>query len=407
MIVSITNQKGCAALVKTFKVRLKPNNKQETKLFQYAGFARYVYNWALTRQFENSQLGFRTIRNEELRKEFTELKKTPNMQWMYDISNNVAKQAIKDACINYCKYLKGEIECPRFKSKNRTNPSFYQDPFKIKFTETHVKVEKFTDSRKLNRQKINWIRLCEKGRIPLNCKYVNPRFTFDGLYWYVSVSVVVDEPKDKKEKQYNRGIGIDVGIINLVTCSDGYTYKSINKTLKVRKLERKEKRLQKIVSRKYEKNKEGDRYRKTENIKKTEIKILKIKKRLKDIRDNYIKQTINEIVSRKPAFICIEDLDIDKMLKNKRLARAIQNQKLSKFRHHLEYKAELKNIPVVIADRFFPSSKKCVCCGMVKKELTIADRIYVCKRCGNIMDRDYQASLNLMYYGENYLQAVT
>ena len=146
-------------MIKSFKVRLKPNNKQKTKLFQYAGCARYAYNWALTREKENDDLGFGFIRNEELRREFTQIKKKPDMQWISSISNNVAKQAIKDACENYRRFLKGEIGRPKFKSRKNSTPSFFQDSCKIKFTKTHVRVEKFADSRKKNRQGISWIRL--------------------------------------------------------------------------------------------------------------------------------------------------------------------------------------------------------------------------------------------------------
>ena len=382
-------------MIKSFKVRLKPNNKQITKLFQYAGCARYAYNWALSREFDNSNNGGRFIREGELRKEFTDLKKQEDKKWLNDVSNNVAKQAIKDACKNFECYLNGKCEIPKFKSRKYSYPSFFQDPCKIRFTDTHVKVEKFTYSRKKNRQNVNWIRLCEKGRIPTESKYLNPRFTYDGLYWYVSVSIEVE---DINVVSYNKGIGIDLGVINLAVCSDGHVYKSINKSRRINIIERREKRLKRSISRKYEKNKKDDCYNKTENIKKAEKKILRLKKRVKDKRKDYMYKVISDIVSRRPEYICIEDLDISGMMKNRRMSKAIQNQSLYEFRKEIIYKANMFNIKIIIADRFFPSSKRCVVCGNIKKDLRLSDRVYYCK-CGNIIDRDLQASLNLMLYG--------
>ena len=178
-------------MIKTYKVMLKPNNKQLTKLFQYANTARFAYNWAIAKQQENYENGGKFLSDAELRKQFTQLKKTDEYRWLNEISNNVTKQAIKDACNAYKDFFKGLTKYPKFKTKKKSKPSFYQDPLKIKFTKTHVKVEGFAVSKKKNKQKINWIRLAEKDRIPYgeNTKYVNPRFTFDGLNWWVSVGV--------------------------------------------------------------------------------------------------------------------------------------------------------------------------------------------------------------------------
>lgn len=382
-------------MIKSFKVRLKPNNKQLSKLFQFAGCARYVYNWALTREIDNYNKGGSFIKDSELRKEFTRLKKTDDKKWINNVSNNVAKQAIKDACKNFEYYLYGKRNLPKFKNKKYSNPSFFQDPYKIKFTDTHVKLEKLTESRKKNRQKLNWVRLCEKGRIPTESKYLNPRFTYDGLYWYVSVSIEVE---DIEVIHYNKGIGIDVGIINLAVCSDGHVYKSINKTRYMNILEKREKRLRKSISIKYEKNKKDGSYYKTENIRKAENKILRLEKKIKDKRKDYRSKVIADILNRSPRYICIEDLDITGMMKNRKLSKAIQNQGLYEFRKDIIYKAAIYRIEVVIADRFFPSSKRCVMCGNIKNDLKLSDRIYCCE-CGNIIDRDLQASLNLMLYG--------
>ena len=387
-------------MIKSIKVRLNLNNKQRTKLFQYAGCARFAYNWAIAREQDNYNQGNKFLSDSELRKEFTQLKKLQEYKWLNEVSNNVTKQAIKDACNTYKRFFKGQCKYPKFKSKKHSTPSFYQDNIKIQFTDTHVKVEKFSMSKKQNKQKLNWIKLCEKGRIPTDCKYVNPRFTYDGLYWYVSVGIEVE---DATTIPLNDGIGIDLGIKDLAVCSDKNTYKNINKTQRVKKLEKRKRRLQRCISRRYEKNKKGVSYCKTSDIIKREKELLKVAKRLTNIRQNHIHQATSEIVKRKPSFICMEDLNVSGMMKNKYLSKAVWQQGLYEFRRQIKYKFELNNIPVIIADRLFPSSKLCSCCGNIKKDLKLSDRIYKCQ-CGNIIDRDFQASLNLKIYGENVLK---
>ena len=387
-------------MIKSIKVRLNPNNKQLTKLFQYAGCARFAYNWAIAREQESYNQGNKFLFDNELRKEFTQLKKQEEYKWLNDVSCNVTKQAIKDACNTYKRFFKGQCKYPRFKSKKYSTPSFYQDNVRIRFTNTHVKVEGFSKSKKQNKQKLNWIKLCEKGRIPTNCRYMNPRFTYDGLYWYVSVGVEVDITNTLAS---NEGIGVDLGIKDLAVCSNGSTYKNINKIQKIKKLEKRKRRLQRSISRRYEKNKKGVSYCKTCNIIKREKELLKVVKRLTNIRHNHIHQITSEIVKRKPSFICIEDLNVSGMIKNRHLSKAVQQQGFYEFRRQIEYKSEWSNIPVIIADRFFPSSKLCSCCGTIKKDLKLSDRTYKCE-CGNVIDRDFQASLNLQTYGENVLK---
>lgn len=380
---------------------LLPNNKQKTKLFQYANTARFAYNWALAREQENYKNGGKFIPDKDLRKEFTQLKKTPEYAWLNDISNNVTKQAIKDACEAYRDFFEGYTKFPRFKSRKYSVPKFYQDNVKIQFTNTHVKVEGFATSKKKNKQKLNWIRLAEYNRIPSeNVKYMNPRIKYDGLNWWITVGIEYENPTSLPS---NEGAGIDLGIKDLGICSDEHKYKNINKTQKVKKLEKRKRRLQRSISRRYEKNKKGVVYCKTSNIIKSEKELLKLNHRLTNIRHNYLHQTTSEIVKREPSFICIEDLNVKGMMKNRHLSKAVQQQCFGEFSRQIEYKSAWNNIPVIIADRFFPSSKLCSCCGNIKKDLKLSDRIYKCE-CGNIIDRDYQASLNLKRYGEMVLE---
>lgn len=379
---------------------LIPNNKQKTKLFQYANAARFAYNWALGREKENYEKGGKFISDANLRKEFTKLKKTDGYLWLNDVSNNVPKQAIKDACDSYKRFFKGIAGYPKFKSRKYAVPSFYQDNIKIQFTDTHVKVEGFAASKKKNKQKLNWIRLAEHGRIPTDCKYTNPRIKYDGINWWITVGI---EYKDIARISSNEGIGIDLGIKDLAICSDGNKYRNINKTQRVKKLEKRKRRLQRSISRGYEKNKKGENYCKTSNIIKKENELLKLNHRLTNIHQNYLHQTTSEIIKREPSFACIEDLNVKGMMKNRHLSKEVQQQGFYEFRKQIEYKAEWHNILVVIADRFFPSSKLCSCCGNIKKDLRLSDRIYKCK-CGNVIDRDYQAALNLKRYGENAMK---
>lgn len=384
---------------------LCPNNKQKTKLFQYANTSRFAYNWAIAREKENYKNGGKFISDNDLRKEFTQLKKTEEYKWLRDIDCDVTKQAIKDACNTYKKFFKGQCRYPKFKSKKFSKLSFYQDVIKIKFTDTHVKLVLVSGRGKASSKrsiKFCNVKLAENNRIPINCKYMNPRITYDGINWWISVSIEFSDATTKS--LINTGIGIDLGIKDLAICSDNVIYSNINKSKRVTQLEKKKRRLQRSISRKYVKNKKGVSYCKTCNIIKSEKELLKLNHRLTNIRHNYLHQTTSEIIKRKPSFICIEDLNVKGMMKNKHLSKAIQQQCFYEFRRQITYKCECNDIDLVIADRWFPSSKLCSCCGKVKKDLKLSDRIYVCE-CGNIIDRDYQASLNLKQYGENVLQS--
>lgn len=374
---------------------LVPNNNQKTRMLQYAGTARFVYNWALAAEIEsyNANNGF--INNYELRKRFTKLKQQEEYLWLNNISNNVAKQAIKDACNAYMNFFKKKAKFPKFKTKKKSRPSFYQDTDKIKFTKTHVKLEGLASSKRKNRQKQNWVRLAEHDRIPVDAKYYNPRITCDGINWWLSIGI---EVKENTNNPNGRGVGIDVGIKDLAICSDGNKYKNINKTKTVKKLEKKKRRLQRSISRKYIKNKKGEKYCKTSNIIKSERKLLILNHRLTNIRHNHIHQMTSDIIKRNPSFICIEDLNVQGMMKNRHLSKAIQQQCLYEVRRQIAYKGEWNNTLIVLAPRFYPSSKMCHCCKTIKKDLKLSDRIYKCS-CGNVIDRDYQASLNLEDYG--------
>lgn len=383
-------------MIKTIKVKLCPNNKQKTKLFACAGLARFAYNWALSYEQKNYGLGNKFISDYDLRKIFTVLKSEKEYQWLNNYSNNIPKQAIKDAVKAYQNFFKGISEFPKFKSRRKSRPSFYVDTCKISFASAHVKLEKLTISKKKNKQKFNLVKLSEPDRIPVDSKYSNPRITFDGLNWWICVGI---ECEETKEQPTNQGIGIDIGIKDLAICSDTNVYPNINKTAKVRKLKKKKRRLQRRISKKYFKNKKGECYCKTRNIVKSENKLLKITHRLTEIRHNYLHQTTSEIVSRKPKYIVLEELNVKGMMKNKHLSNAVHEQCFYEFYRQIQYKCSWNQIEFITANRYYPSSKLCSCCGYVKKDLKLSERIYICPECHNVIDRDYQASVNLMRYG--------
>ncbi len=386
--------------MKSFKVMLVPNNSQRTRLFQFAGAARFAYNWALQKEITAYEAGKKFLSGNDLRKQFTVMRNSTEYSWLRKISNNVTKQAIKDCIDAYTKFFKKQTGRPRFKSKRHGNFSFYQDTDKIRITATHVKLESIATSKRRNRQGLNWIRLAERWRIPIGVKYKQPRITFDGLNWWLSVAIEFESKE--KSKPFTEAIGIDLGIKNLAVCSDGTVYPNINKTLAIRRLKKKQRRLQRSTSRKYEMNKtKVGNYSKTRNIIKNERKLLKIHHRLANIRQNYRHHVTSEIIRRKPRLIVLEDLNVRGMMSNRYLSQAVQEQGFYEFRRQIEYKAQWAGIPVVVADRYYPSSKTCCAvCGHVKKNLSLYERIYHCKNCGNEIDRDLQAAINLRRYGE-------
>ena len=381
---------------------LVPNKHQRTRLFQFAGTARFAYNWALRKEITAYDAGEKFISNNDLRKEFTVLRNSAEYPWLRTISNNVTKQAIKDCVDAYTKFFKKMSWHPRFKSKRRGDFSFYQDTDKIRITATHVKLEAIAKSKKRNKQGLNWIRLAEHEQIPVGVKYQQPRITFDGLNWWLSVAVEF-EP-EKSSAPCTEAVGIDLGIKDLAVCFDGNVYPNINRTSTVRKVKKKQCRLQRSISRKYEmNNKKGESYKKTCNIIKSEKKLLRLHHRLVNIRQNYRHQITSGIIRRKPNLIVLEDLNVRGMMSNRHLAKAVQEQGFYEFRRQIEYKAAWAGLRVLIADRYYSSSKTCIACGHVKKNLRLSERIYHCENCGNEIDRDLQAAINLQRYGEQKL----
>jgi putative transposase len=364
------------------KVRLYPTKEQEQKLWQSVGTARFIYNWTLARQEENYKNGGKFISDNYLRKELTILKKT-ELNWLNEVSNNVAKQAVKDGCEAYKKFFKGLADKPRFKNRRKSKPSFYNDTSKLKVKESSVLIEK-----------VGWINT-KKNLLPMNCKYTIPRISFDGKYWFIAVGIEKEPPVVELT---NESIGIDVGIKDLAICSNGITFKNINKTRVVKQLEKRLCRLQRRVSRKYLKNKEGSKFVKTSNVIKIEKQIKLLHRKLANIRSNHNHQATNKIVKTKPSRVVMETLNIKGMMKNRHLSKAIAKQCLYEFKRQMKYKCEFNGIEFVEADRWYPSSKTCSECGHIKPKLSLSVRTYICEECGCVINRDYNASVNLSRY---------
>ena len=367
------------------KVRLYPTKEQEQKLWQSVGIARFIYNYTLTKQEENYRNGGKFISDGIIRKELTQLKKS-ELIWLNEVSNNVAKQAVKDACNAYKRFFKGLAKKPKFKSKKKSKPSFYNDTSKLKVKEKKVLIEK-----------VGWIKTNEQ--IPRDVKYNNPRITYDNKYWYLSVGVEVNK---KQEELTDISLGIDLGLKDLAVCSDGKVFKNINKTKEVKKLEKRLKQKQRQISRKYELNKimKGGscQFIKTKNIEKLEETTKLIHRKLVNIRNNHLHQVTTSIVKAKPYRVVIEDLNVIGMMKNKHLSDSVRKQCFHKFRQYITYKSKLNGIELVIVDRFYPSSKTCSRCNSIKRDLKLKDRIYRCPHCGAVIDRDLNAAINLSVY---------
>jgi putative transposase len=364
------------------KVRIFPTKEQEQRLWQSVGTARFIYNWTLARQEENYKNGGKFISDGDLRKQLTQLKKD-ELAWLNDVSNNVAKQAVKDACDAYKKFFKGLADKPRFKSRKKAKPSFYNDNIKLKVKESSVLIEK-----------IGWITV-KKNSIPMNCKYTNPRISFDGKYWFCAVGIEKERPIVELTTE---SIGIDVGIKDLAICSNGMTFKNINKTRVVKQLEKRLRRLQRRVSCKYLKNKEGSKFVKTSNVIKIENQIRLLHRKLANIRSNHIHQATNMIVKNKPSRVVMETLNIKGMMRNRHLSKAISKQCLYEFKRQMQYKCEFNGIEFIEADKWYPSSKTCSECGHIKPKLSLSERTYICEECGCVIDRDFNASINLSRY---------
>lgn len=387
------------------KIRLKPTTEQEILFFKSAGVARWSYNYFLSEQnrvyeeyLNNGKVGLCFVKESELRKYINNVLKKTTHTWLKEVGSNVMKQAVKDANEAYQNYFKGLGGKPKFKSRHRSKPAFYVNYETLKRTPHGFQGEK-----------LGVVKTAEPlPKLPKGANYSNPRISYDGKYWYLSIGYEIEPTK---EPLTDTSLGIDVGVKDLAICSDGKVYKNINKTKQVKRLEKKLRREQRKLSRMISFNikeyqvKGTKRYpvwirplKECKNIQKQNKVIRLLYKKLTDIRNNYLHQITNEIVKTKPFRIVMETLNVKGMMKNRHLAKEIAQQKFYELKRLLEYKCKKHGIAFVQADKWFPSSKKCSCCGNIKKNLKLSDRIYQCDNCGLVIDRDFNASVNLANY---------
>lgn len=390
----------------TKKIRLLPTQEQEQLFWKSAGVARWSYNFFLNYNQEkynewledNNKEKF--IKETETRKYINNTLKNTTHTWLKEVGSNVMKQAVKDANEALFRFFKKISNYPKYKSRKKSKPSFYVN------YETLIRTPNGFRGEKLGIVKTKE----SLPKIPKGQKYVNPRITYDGKFWFLSIGYKV-EPN--KVKLTDEKIGIDVGLKDLAIVSNGNNscsrkYRNINKGYKVKLLEKRLRRAQRKLSRKilnnvdsYDENRVPTYIRPLKdcrNIQK-QIQVIQILyRKLTNIRNNYIHQVTTEIVKTKPSRIILEDLNIKGLMKNKHTAKSIADAKWYEFRRQILYKAELYGIEVILADRFYPSSKTCSCCGNYKKDLRLKDRIYICDECGLKIDRDINAAINLANY---------
>lgn len=383
---------------RAYKVELKPTKQQIQKINQSLGVCRWLYNTYLAKNqslyqdFKEGKLDKKKAfmsANDFDKYINNEVKIFDDYKWINDCGSKARKKAICNAELAYKKFFKGEAQFPRFKKKGKSKVGLYFP----KNNKTDWKIER----HRVNIPTLKWVRLKEFGYIPTNAKVINGTVTEQAGRYYVSVVCEVTEVKNHKPK--SEPLGIDLGVKDFAVMSNTTTKKNINKTSRVKKLEKKLKREQRRLSRKYEslkksnKNKEGEATR--QNIRKQIVKVQRLHQRLTNIRTDYINKCVAEIVEQKPSSVTIEDLNVKGMIKNRHLSKTIAQQKFYEFRVKLTNKCKQNSIELRIVDRWYPSSKLCSCCGTIKKDLNLSDRVYICNECGLVIDRDLQASINL------------
>lgn len=373
-------------MIKSIKIRLSPTKEQEELMFQSVGIARFAYNWGLSKWEEMYKEGIKPSKA-KIRKEFNNsIRKNDDFKWLYNVSGQITAQAFADLEDAYKNFFDGLAQRPKFKNKKKSKKSFYVRYDAIKFSNNRVNIEK-----------IGKVKYSSNYKIPKLDKYTNPRCHFDGKYWYLTFGFEHGESQASLNEDLS--IGIDLGISHLAIVNHlDKPIKNINKSKEVRRLKKKLKRLQRQVSRKYEMNKKGSKFVKTNNIIKLERQIKLVHRRLNNIRNNHIHQATSKIIKLNPYRVVMEDLNVSGMMKNKHLAEKIAEQKFYEFKRQMKYKCQFNKIEFFEADRWYPSSKACSCCKNIKKDLKLSDRTYICNECGLVIDRDKNASINLGNY---------
>ena len=375
-------------MLKSFKTEINPTEEQKVKIRKTIGACRYIYNFYLAHNKELHDNGEKFMSGKSfsvwLNNEY--LPKNPDKLWIKEVSSKSVKRSIENGCVAFTRFFKHQSAFPNFKKKGKSDVKMY-------FVKNNPK-DCRCERHRMNIPSLGWVRMKEKGYVPTTkdgyvMKSGHVSIKADRYY----VSVLIEIPNNKIANNSKEGIGIDLGLKDFAIVSNGKTYKNINKSAKLKKLEKQLIREQRSLSRKYEHLKKGESTQRA-NIQKQTLKVQKLHHKLDNIRTDYINKTIAEMVKTKPSYITIEDLNVSGMMKNKHLSKAVASQKFYEFRTKLQAKCKENGIELRVVDRWYPSSKTCHCCGAIRKDLKLSDRIFQCD-CGYIEDRDFNAALNL------------
>lgn len=380
-------------MLKSYKTEIKPTHEQIQKINKTIGTCRFIYNFYIAHNKELYDNGekFMTAKAFSLWINNEFIPNNPDFSWIKEVSSKSVKKSMENAYVAFTRFFKKQSNFPRFKKKNKSDVKMY-------FVKNNPK-DCQCERHRIKIPTIGWVRIKEKGYIPTTKQgYVIRSGTISYRAGRYYVSVLIDVPNTKSSQLNEFGLGIDLGVKEFAVMSNGVVKKNINKSAKMKKLEKKLKKEQRCLSMKYEKLKERNKKEKGEatrqNIHKQVLKVQKLYQRIYNIRTDYINKTVAEIVKTKPSYIAIEDLNVKGMIKNKHISKAVASQKFYKFRIKLEEKCKECGIELRVVDRWYPSSKMCHECVNIKKDLKLSDRKYICE-CGYHADRDYNASLNL------------
>ena len=375
-------------LLKSFKTEINPTEEQKARIRKTIGTCRYVYNFYLghNKALHDNGEKFMTGKSFSLWLNNEYIPDNPDKTWIREVYSKAVKKSIEDGCAAFTRFFKHQSDFPKFKKKGKSDVKMY-------FVRNNPK-DCQCERHRLKIPTLGWVRIKEKGYIPTTKDgYMIRSGTVSVKAGRFYVSVLVEIPDVNINNNLNEGIGIDLGLKDFAIISSGKTYRNINKSAGLKKLEKQLIREQRSLSRKYENLKKGESTQRA-NIQKQKLKVQKLHHKMDNIRTDYINKTIAEIVKTKPSYITIEDLNVKGMMKNRCLSKAVASQKFYEFRARLKAKCDENGIELRIVDRFYPSSKTCHHCGSVKKNLKLSDRIYRCE-CGYVADRDFNAALNL------------
>ena len=375
-------------LLKSFKTEINPTEEQKARIRRTIGTCRYVYNFYLghNKALHDNGEKFMTGKSFSLWLNNEYIPNNPDKTWIREVYSKAVKKSIEDGCTAFTRFFKHQSDFPKFKKKGKSDVKMY-------FVRNNPK-DCQCERHRLKIPTLGWVRIKEKGYIPTTKDgYMIRSGTVSVKAGRFYVSVLVEIPDVNIDNNSNEGIGIDLGLKDFAIISNGKTYRNINKSAGLKKLEKQLIREQRSLSRKYENLKKGESTQRA-NIQKQKLKVQKLHHKMDNIRTDYINKTIAEIVKTKPSYITIEDLNVKGMMKNRCLSKAVASQKFYEFRTRLKAKCDENGIELRVADRFYPSSKTCHHCGSVRKNLKLSDRIYRCE-CGYVADRDLNAALNL------------